>query len=68
MYDDTSGSMFGDKLRQTKDAMESILDDLGKNDHLNIIAFSTKVRSWQKEGLVKASKKPSSRLRGSSVA
>ena len=37
---DTSGSMQGTKMQQVKDAMTSILDQLGTDDNFNIISFS----------------------------
>lgn len=53
---DLSGSMYGEKLTQTKDAMVTILDDLTAEDRFNILTFSDNVESWapeaekQKEG------------------
>ena len=44
---DVSGSMSGTKLEQTKDAMVTIMDDLGKDDYFNIITFSTGVEHWR---------------------
>jgi len=43
---DISGSMFGEKLKQTKDAMVTILDDLTEKDYFNIILFSDDVEHW----------------------
>lgn len=40
---DLSGSMEGRKVEQLKTAMGTILDDLGKRDHFNIIDFSYSV-------------------------
>ncbi|KAL1140325.1 hypothetical protein AAG570_000257, partial [Ranatra chinensis] len=40
---DVSGSMEGRKLEQLKQAMSTILDDLGPNDYFNIIEFSYSV-------------------------
>jgi len=46
---DISGSMSGEKLKQTKDAMVTILDDLNENDHFNVIYFSDEVNHWSPE-------------------
>lgn len=43
---DTSGSMFGTRIRQLKDAMNSILSDLKPEDKFNIIEFATDVQAW----------------------
>jgi Mg-chelatase subunit ChlD len=43
---DTSGSMIGSKIAQTKDAMNTILDDLREGDMFNIIKFSGIASSW----------------------
>ena len=42
---DVSGSMYGTKLVQLKDAMMTILDDLSEQDYFNILTFSTRVHS-----------------------
>lgn len=44
---DTSASMLGTKIRQTKDALFTILRDLRPGDHFNFISFSNKVKVWQ---------------------
>nr|CAB3257367.1 inter-alpha-trypsin inhibitor heavy chain H4 [Phallusia mammillata] len=44
---DRSGSMAGQKMRQTKEALRIILDDLKPQDQFNIITFSDNVKSWQ---------------------
>ena len=46
---DLSGSMFGDKIQQTKDAMVTIIDDLTEQDHFNILTFSDRVKHWTPE-------------------
>ncbi len=46
---DTSGSMEGEKIAQAKDALEFILDHLNPEDRFNIVAFSTGVRTYDKE-------------------
>jgi uncharacterized protein YegL len=43
---DISGSMYGEKLQQTKDAMVTILDDLTEKDYFNILSFSDEVIHW----------------------
>ena len=43
---DVSGSMSGTKLKQTKDAMVTILDDMTEQDYFDIITFSTDVHFW----------------------
>lgn len=49
---DTSASMLGTKIRQTKDALFTILRDLRPGDHFNFISFSNKIRVWQPNRLV----------------
>ncbi|XP_067915892.1 inter-alpha-trypsin inhibitor heavy chain H5 [Heterodontus francisci] len=49
---DTSGSMVGKKIKQTKDALFTILNDLRSIDHFNIINFSSRVKVWQRGKLV----------------
>ncbi|XP_078092042.1 inter-alpha-trypsin inhibitor heavy chain H5 [Mustelus asterias] len=49
---DTSGSMAGRKLKQTKDALFTILNDLRPTDHFNIINFSSRIKVWQSGKLV----------------
>lgn len=44
---DTSASMMGTKIRQTKEALLTILSDLRPSDHFNFISFSNKVREWK---------------------
>ena len=51
---DVSGSMNGVKLKQTKEAMSTILDDLRPSDVFNIIVFEGLVRFWTNEGAVLA--------------
>merc|ERR1712223_2250336 len=43
---DVSGSMSGTKLKQTKDALVTILDDMTEQDYFDIITFSTDVKYW----------------------
>merc|ERR1719445_2165017 len=47
---DVSGSMYGEKLQQLKDAMFTVLDDMKPEDFFNIITFSTSVREIAIEG------------------
>ncbi|XP_078533224.1 inter-alpha-trypsin inhibitor heavy chain H5 [Lissotriton helveticus] len=49
---DTSASMVGTKMKQTKDALFTILQDLRSDDHFNIIGFSNRIRVWQHNRLV----------------
>ncbi|MBN3319501.1 ITIH6 inhibitor, partial [Atractosteus spatula] len=54
---DTSGSMLGTKIKQTKEAMKIILSDLRENDYFNIITFSHSVNTWKTETTIKATPK-----------
>uniref|UniRef100_A0A3Q2XTZ5 Inter-alpha-trypsin inhibitor heavy chain 5 n=1 Tax=Hippocampus comes TaxID=109280 RepID=A0A3Q2XTZ5_HIPCM len=49
---DTSASMLGTKMRQTKDALFTILRDLRAVDHFNFISFSNKIKVWRPSSLV----------------
>ncbi|NXD07574.1 ITIH5 inhibitor, partial [Nothocercus nigrocapillus] len=49
---DSSASMVGTKLRQTKEALFTILQDLRPEDHFNIIGFSNRIKVWQQDQLV----------------
>ncbi|XP_033119583.1 uncharacterized protein LOC117118951 [Anneissia japonica] len=52
---DTSASMgLGDKLRQTKEAVKSVIDDLRANDRFNVISFADQPKSWRQNGLAEA--------------
>ncbi|XP_029011353.1 inter-alpha-trypsin inhibitor heavy chain H6 isoform X2 [Betta splendens] len=53
---DISGSMIGTKMKQTKQAMCTILGDLREGDHFNIITFSDKVHTWKKGPAVRATR------------
>ncbi|XP_054645411.1 inter-alpha-trypsin inhibitor heavy chain H6 isoform X2 [Dunckerocampus dactyliophorus] len=53
---DVSGSMIGTKIKQTKQAMSTILGDLREGDHFNIITFSDKVHMWKKGRTVRATR------------
>ncbi|XP_055468449.1 inter-alpha-trypsin inhibitor heavy chain H4 [Psammomys obesus] len=52
---DTSGSMIGRKIEQTRQALVKILNDLSPEDQFNLIVFSEKAIQW-KLSLVRASK------------
>lgn len=43
---DTSGSMDGIRIKQLKEAMNSILSELKKEDIFNIVEFSSIVKVW----------------------
>ncbi|XP_072566330.1 inter-alpha-trypsin inhibitor heavy chain H5 [Paramormyrops kingsleyae] len=49
---DTSASMIGTKIRQTKEALFTILKDLRPNDHFNFISFSNRIKVWKPGQLV----------------
>ncbi|XP_053572404.1 inter-alpha-trypsin inhibitor heavy chain H5 [Bombina bombina] len=49
---DTSASMVGTKIRQTKEALFTILQDLRPDDHFNIIGFSNRLKVWHQNTLV----------------
>nr|CAD7404687.1 unnamed protein product [Timema poppensis] len=46
---DVSGSMFGKKIEQLREAMATILSDLRPGDFFSIIIFSTNVQVWDPE-------------------
>merc|ERR1712130_340491 len=48
---DVSGSMYGERLQQLKDAMFTVLDDMKPEDFFNIITFSTSVSNWSPSGI-----------------
>merc|ERR1712183_162235 len=48
---DVSGSMYGERLQQLKDAMFTVLDDMKPEDFFNIITFSTGVNNWSPSGI-----------------
>ncbi|XP_053319682.1 inter-alpha-trypsin inhibitor heavy chain H5 [Spea bombifrons] len=50
---DTSASMVGTKIKQTKEALFTILQDLRPDDHFNIIGFSTRIKVWHQDKMVK---------------
>uniref|UniRef100_A0A3P8TK71 Inter-alpha-trypsin inhibitor heavy chain 5 n=1 Tax=Amphiprion percula TaxID=161767 RepID=A0A3P8TK71_AMPPE len=49
---DTSASMLGTKIKQTKDALFTIVRDLRPGDRFNFISFSNRIKVWQPKGLV----------------
>ncbi|XP_053114685.1 inter-alpha-trypsin inhibitor heavy chain H2 isoform X3 [Hemicordylus capensis] len=52
---DVSGSMWGLKMRQTVEAMKTILGDLRSDDQFSVLDFNHNVRCWR-DSLVQASK------------
>ncbi|XP_048862678.1 inter-alpha-trypsin inhibitor heavy chain H2 [Brienomyrus brachyistius] len=46
---DVSGSMWGLKMRQMVEAMQTILDDLRMDDYFSIIDFNHNVRCWSED-------------------
>ncbi|NXD16174.1 ITIH3 inhibitor, partial [Nothocercus nigrocapillus] len=50
---DTSGSMSGREIQQTREALLKILDDIKHEDYFNFILFGSEVHTW-KETLIKA--------------
>ncbi|NXH59783.1 ITIH3 inhibitor, partial [Rhabdornis inornatus] len=50
---DTSGSMYGREIEQTKEALLKILDDIKEDDYFNFILFDSDISIW-KETLIKA--------------
>ncbi|ETE57299.1 Inter-alpha-trypsin inhibitor heavy chain H3, partial [Ophiophagus hannah] len=50
---DVSGSMSGQKIRQAKEALTKIVEDLKEEDHFNIILFESSVSTW-KDNLIQA--------------
>ncbi|XP_039726970.1 inter-alpha-trypsin inhibitor heavy chain H2 [Pteropus medius] len=52
---DVSGSMWGIKMKQTVEAMKTILDDLRTDDQFSVVNFNHNVRTWNND-LVSASK------------
>jgi len=43
---DISGSMEGEKIRQLKDAMFTVFDDMTDSDYFNLVAFSDRISHW----------------------
>merc|ERR1711953_954984 len=43
---DISGSMTGEKIRQLKDAMFTVFDDMTESDYFNIVAFNDRISHW----------------------
>uniref|UniRef100_A0A8C6R8A6 Inter-alpha trypsin inhibitor, heavy chain 2 n=1 Tax=Nannospalax galili TaxID=1026970 RepID=A0A8C6R8A6_NANGA len=52
---DVSGSMWGIKMKQTVEAMKTILDDLRTEDQFSVVDFNHNVRTWRND-LVSATK------------
>ncbi|XP_041035587.1 inter-alpha-trypsin inhibitor heavy chain H6 [Carcharodon carcharias] len=53
---DISTSMIGTKIRQTKEAMNTILSDLRPDDDFNIITFSDIIEVWKVNQSIQATK------------
>ncbi|XP_056311489.1 inter-alpha-trypsin inhibitor heavy chain H5 [Danio aesculapii] len=49
---DTSASMLGTKMKQTKQALFTIINELRPNDNFNFVTFSNRLRVWQPGKLV----------------
>ncbi|KAL6111867.1 itih3 [Pungitius sinensis] len=52
---DRSGSMWGMKIQQTREALLAILEDLDEEDHFALIQFDDQIQPWR-ESLTKATK------------
>uniref|UniRef100_A0A8D1SEQ3 Inter-alpha-trypsin inhibitor heavy chain 2 n=1 Tax=Sus scrofa TaxID=9823 RepID=A0A8D1SEQ3_PIG len=52
---DVSGSMWGIKMKQTVEAMKTILDDLRAEDQFSLVDFNHNIRTWRND-LVSATK------------
>ncbi|XP_045141519.1 inter-alpha-trypsin inhibitor heavy chain H2 [Echinops telfairi] len=52
---DVSGSMWGVKMKQTVEAMKTILDDLRAEDQFSVVDFNHNVRTWRND-LISATK------------
>ncbi|KAM6468217.1 inter-alpha-trypsin inhibitor heavy chain H3-like [Liasis olivaceus] len=50
---DVSGSMYGQKIRQAKEALTKIVEDLKEEDHFNIVLFESSISTW-KNNLIQA--------------
>ena len=50
---DTSGSMSGKKMQQTKNAMNTILTDLREKDSMTIIEFDDSINVWKDDTGIK---------------
>ncbi|XP_058229130.1 inter-alpha-trypsin inhibitor heavy chain H3-like [Hemibagrus wyckioides] len=44
---DRSGSMMGRKMKQTREALLTILDDLYEEDHFGLVIFDDEIESWR---------------------
>lgn len=47
--------MYPRKLRQTKAAMDAILDQMSENDQFNIMPFSDDIYWWKENAMISAS-------------
>ncbi|KAM8972136.1 inter-alpha-trypsin inhibitor heavy chain H5 [Pelodytes ibericus] len=50
---DVSSSMLGTKIKQTREALFTIFQDLRPDDYFNIIGFSNRIKVWQPDEMVK---------------
>ncbi|XP_053570494.1 inter-alpha-trypsin inhibitor heavy chain H3 [Bombina bombina] len=46
---DRSGSMWGQKMKQTKEALLKILEDIKEHDHFNFIIFDGRIEVWKEK-------------------
>ncbi|XP_053570492.1 inter-alpha-trypsin inhibitor heavy chain H3 [Bombina bombina] len=46
---DRSGSMWGQKMKQTKEALLKILEDIKEHDHFNFITFDGRLEVWKEK-------------------
>ncbi|XP_053571779.1 inter-alpha-trypsin inhibitor heavy chain H3 [Bombina bombina] len=46
---DRSGSMWGQKMKQTKEALLKILQDIKEHDHFNFISFDGEIEVWKEK-------------------
>ena len=46
---DTSGSMSGTKIEQTRDALESIINKMRPTDRLSLLTFDSDIEYWKQE-------------------
>jgi len=48
---DTSGSMYGDKIKQLREAMHKILEQLHDDDVFSLVEFNSNVKVWNLDNL-----------------
>ena len=54
---DRSGSMYGDNIRQLRNAVKSMIDQLHDDDYISIIAFNSKTEILAKAGTARDKQK-----------